>query len=118
MGSMTRFMSPETVSVRLVRQATRRPIPENADAPMRITMNRAIMEPWIGTPKPSQQAFRPSWVVDVTIAFRGRDDDQRRVAIEQALPAGVGIVGFDLESVALKLLAERLPIGRLGRSIL
>ncbi len=51
-GSMTRFMSPLTVSVVVARQATRRPIPANARAPTRsIAITRARL-PRIGMLEP------------------------------------------------------------------
>src|SRR5262249_62032625 len=53
-GSITRFIIPETPSIVLGREATSSPTPAKDSDPISATMPRLTIEPWTATPKTSQ----------------------------------------------------------------
>ena len=103
-GSMTRFMSPLTVSVVLARQATRRPIPANASAPkMSIPITSARL-PRIGIwnmSVPKRRRTARSGSTKVSRAPNSASKKSRR---------GMGVATNRLRSLAIRKLTSRKPM--------
>ncbi len=103
MGSMTRFMSPLTVSVELARQATRRPSPAKASAPSR------------STPTTRRQIATDRHLEHQ--ASQKQEDDQVGDHEGQARPRtasrksrrGIGVATNRLSSLAIRKLTSKKP---------
>ena len=103
-GSMTRFISPLTVSVVVARQATSRPMPAKARAPtMSIRMTSARL-PRIGMwniSVPSSRSTVRSGIRKVSRAPRRASRKSRR---------GMGVATNRLSSLAIRKFTSRKPM--------
>ena len=103
-GSMTRFISPLTASVVVVRQATSRPMPAKARAPTTSTRMTSPRFPRIGiwnTRVPSSRSTVRSGIRKVSRAPRRASRKSRR---------GMGVATNRLSSLPIRIFTSRKPM--------